>query len=235
LTIDDARRAAQRGIKTWASAAGDLVAFMFDRSSLAVEDTRLRQALALSIDRPAMHNVLLQKQGGSTGALLPEWLTGYAFLFPLTRDLEGARHLLAAIGKPAPRLSLAYDPADPLARPIAERIALNARDAGIIIQVLPGGKSDLRLARLPLKSLDPSLALAGFTAAIGMGESFKSFSSNSPEALYRAEQKVLSDFRVVPLFHVPAILGIGPRLRNWDPQRWGDWRLENVWLEARTP
>jgi peptide/nickel transport system substrate-binding protein len=235
LTIDDARRAAQRGLKTWASAAGDLVAFVFERSSVAVEDVRLRQALALSIDRPAMHNVLLQKQGESTGALLPEWLTGYAFLFPVPRDLERARHLLAALGKPAARLSLAYDPADPLARPIAERIALNARDAGIMIQVLSGGKSDLRLARLPLKSLDPALALADSAAALGMAESFKSFTSTSPEALYYAEQKLLSDFRVVPLFHVPSILGVGPRVRNWDPQRWGDWRLENVWLEARTP
>jgi hypothetical protein len=59
--------------------------------------------------------------------------------------------------------------------------------------------------------------------------------STSPEALYRAEQKFLADFRVVPLCHVPSVLGIGPRLRNWDPPRWGDWRLENVWLEARTP
>src|SRR5256714_1918202 len=33
LTIDDARRAAQRGIKTWASAAGDLVGFVFEGSS----------------------------------------------------------------------------------------------------------------------------------------------------------------------------------------------------------
>lgn len=234
LTIDDARRAAQRGMKTWASAAGDLVAFVFERSSLAVEDARLRQALALSIERTAINNVLLQKQGESTGALLPEWLTGYAFLFPTARDLERARHLLAALGKPAPRLSLAYDPADPLARAIAERIALNARDAGIMIQVLSGGKSDMRLARLPLRSLDPALALAYSAAALGMGEPFKS-SSTSPETLYRAEQKLLSDFRAVPLVHVPSILGIGPRLRNWDPPRWGDWRLENVWLEARTP
>jgi len=234
LTIDDARRAAQRGMKTWASAAGDLVAFVFERSSLAVEDARLRQALALSIERTAINNVLLQKQGESTGALLPEWLTGYAFLFPTARDLERARHLLAALGKLAPRLSLAYDPADPLARAIAERIALNARDAGIMIQVLSGGKSDMRLARLPLRSLDPALALAYSAAALGMGEPFKS-SSTSPETLYRAEQKLLSDFRAVPLVHVPSILGIGPRLRNWDPPRWGDWRLENVWLEARTP
>lgn len=235
LTIDDARRAAQRGMKTWASAAGDLVAFVFERSSPAVEDARLRQALALSIERPAINNVLLQKQGESTGALLPEWLTGYAFLFPAARDLERARHLLAALGKPAPRLSLAYDPADPLARAIAERIALNARDAGIMIQVLSGGRSDMRLVRLPLKSLDPALALADSAAAVGIAEPFKSLSSTSPEALYRAEQKLLSDFRAVPLFHVPSILGIGPRLRNWDPPRWGDWRLENVWLEARTP
>jgi ABC-type transport system substrate-binding protein len=195
----------------------------------------LRQALALSIDRKAIHNVLLQKQGESTGALLPEWLTGYSFLFPAARDLERARQLLAVLGKPAPRLSLAYDPADPLARPIAERIALNTRDAGINVQVSSGGRSDLRLARVPLRSLDPAQALADSAAALGMAEPLKPFPAAAPEALYQAEHKLLSDFRVVPLFHVPLILGIGPRLRNWDPHPWGDWQLQNVWLEARTP
>ena len=42
----------------------------------------MREAVALSIDRTAIHNVLLQKQGEISGALLPRWLSGYAFLFP---------------------------------------------------------------------------------------------------------------------------------------------------------
>ena len=46
---------------------------------------------------------------------------------------------------------------------------------------------------------------------------------------------LLEDGRVVPLFHVPQIAGIGPRVRNWNPEPWGDWRLDGVWLELRRP
>ena len=38
-------------------------------------------ALALAGDRSASHAVLFQRQGEISGALLPQWLSGYAFLF----------------------------------------------------------------------------------------------------------------------------------------------------------
>ena len=31
------------------------------------------------------------------------------------------------------------------------------------------------------------------------------------------------------------IMGLGPRVRNWNPEPWGDWRLADVWLELRRP
>ena len=39
--------------------------------------------------------MLLQRQGEVSGALLPQWLSGYAFLFPTATDLARARALLA--------------------------------------------------------------------------------------------------------------------------------------------
>jgi len=217
------------------SAPAELLALVFGRGRAAVDDPRLRQAVALSIDRAAIHNVLLLKQGESTGALLPAWLTGYAFLFPAARDLERARQKTAFLLKSGMRITLAYDAADPLARPIAERIALNAREAGVIVQVASGGTADVRLARVPLRSLDPEQALASYAAAFGMATSFKAPLSPSPQANLDAEQKLLEDGRVVPLFHVPRIVGLSPRVRNWDPEPWGDWRLDDVWLDVRRP
>jgi ABC-type transport system substrate-binding protein len=210
----------------------ELLALVFERGRPATEDARLRQAVALSIDRAAIHSVLLQRQGEPAGALLPEWLTGYAFLFPTARDLDRARDREALI-RPVPRLTLSYDPTDPLARLIAERIALNAREVGVVLQVSPSGRSDVRLARARLGSLDPFEALADFAAAFGLP--WQALPGTAPETLFQAEQRLLDGFRVVPLFYVPQIWGLGPRVRNWDPRRWGEVRLDNVWLEARQP
>jgi hypothetical protein len=57
----------------------------------------------------------------------------------------------------------------------------------------------------------------------------------TPESLFAAERKLLEDYRLVPLFYLPEIYGVSSRVRNWNPQPWGDWRLDEVWLEARTP
>ncbi len=230
ITIGEVRRAAQQAVRTWTAAPSGLLALLFERGRAAVEDPRLREAAALSVDRGAMHNVLLQGQGESTGALLPGWLTGYAFLFPAARDLDRARQLVAALPKPGPRVSLAYDPADPLAHPIAERIALNAREAGISIQAVSDVHADARLVKFPLRSLDPVEALAQLGAL--MGADSQAVTYLTP---YAAERKLLEDFRLVPLSELPEIYGFSARIRNWEPRPWGDWRLDNVWLETRTP
>jgi ABC-type transport system substrate-binding protein len=234
LSIEDARRATQRGLHTWTSAPYELVALAFERGRTPGENIALRQAVALSIDRDAIHNVLLQRQGESAGALLPQWMTGYAFLFPVARDLERARQTAAGFPKPGPRATLSCDPADPLSRSIADRIAVDAHEVGVLIQVAPGGQADMRIARVPLRSADPALALFDLAAVFHIGELIGTPAATA-EARYLAEKKVIDDFRVIPLCHLPEILGLSPRVRNWDPQRWGDWRLADVWVEPRTP
>ena len=233
LSLDQARGAAQRGMRTWRSLPLELMALVFEPGHRAVEDTRLRRAVALAIDRAAILNVLLEKQGEPAGALLPQWMTGWAFLFPATRDLGRARDSAALI-QPVPRLSLTYVPSDPLSRSIAERIALNAREAGVVIQVLPDAKADMRIARVRLRSHDSAQSLADIAAALGLPQLIRP-DGGTLETLYAAEQKVLADFRVVPLFYLPATYGLSARVRNWQPAPGGNWRLENVWLEARVP
>jgi len=232
IPLTDVRRAAQQAFRTWTTAPSELLALLFERGHADTEIARVREAVAVSIDRAAIRDVLLQGQGEATGAILPAWLTGYSFLFPAARDLDRARQLTAPLPKPGPRVSLGYDPADPLARPIAERIALNVREAGIVMQPVPGAHADARLVKLPLPSLAPAQGLAEVSVLLGSQDRI---AAAAPEALFAAEHRLLEDFRLVPLFHLPEVYGVSPRLRNWDPQPWGDWRLDDVWLEARKP
>jgi len=129
----EARRAQQEGRRVWTSVPVELLALQFNLSRPATQERRLREAIARSIDRAAMQKVLLQNYGEPSGAILPEWLSGFAFLFATARDLNRARQLRSGMD-PAP-LKLGYDPSDALARQVAERVAVNARDAGIRLDV----------------------------------------------------------------------------------------------------
>jgi len=206
------------GRNTWSSSPARLIALVF---SPRVEDARVREALALAIDRTAILNVLLQKQGEVSGALLPQWLSGYAFVFPTAADVARARTLA-----PGKTLTLAADE-----RAIADRIALNARDAGLTVTVVPGGAAaDVRLTEARIVTTDPARALAVVAAAFGLPEPPH---AESAEALYSAERALLEGYRVVPLFHVPDVYAVGPRVKGAPGiTPLGEWRFENLWIES---
>jgi ABC-type transport system substrate-binding protein len=233
LAPNETRGALERGTKTWVSAPVELLALVFGPGR-AAEDARIREALALSIDRAAIHNVLLQRQGAVTGALLPQWLTGYAFLFPADMDLARARQLVAGVPASDRSLPLAYDPADAQARIIAERIAVNARDAGITLQPTGQPRPELRLARLRFSSPDAARALAELSASLALPE-VRPPNNPRPEALYSAERSLLEGFKLVPLFYLPDTFGVAPRVKLWMKpgiSRMGWLRLADTWLEA---
>ncbi|MDE3167433.1 MAG: hypothetical protein KGN36_16645, partial [Acidobacteriota bacterium] len=213
------------GRKLWTSSPVRVLALVF---SPRVEDARLREALALSVDRAAIHAVLLQRQGEVSGALLPQWLTGYAFLFPTAQDLPRARALAA---NPRP---LTIAPDDPAARAIAERIALNARDAGITLTVTTQPASaDLRLTGFRVASADPAKALAAMAAALGAPEPAR---LDSAEALFNAERALLDGFKVIPLLHLPDVYGAAPRVRGGaGVSSAGEWQFDNLWLDVPKP
>ena len=220
LGYSDTRRPMQNGKRIWTSPPVELLALVFEAST----DERLREAVALSIDRTTIHNVLLQRQGFPTGAILPQWLSGYAFLFPATRDLDRARQL----GRGAAPLALAYDPADSTERLIAERIAVNAREAGLTIRPVAAAAqaATARILRTRVNWPDLGHALASVALVVG----FAPPDESSPQAIYAAESQVVRDHRIIPLFHLPEIYGLGPRVRGWAPSRWGGWKLDSVWL-----
>jgi hypothetical protein len=228
-------------MKIWSSAPKELIAVLFEHGNLAIEEPRLREAIALALDRAAMHNVLLQKRGEISGGLLPQWLSGYAFLFPTVHDPSRARQILAGISPAAPALTIGYDSADALARALSERIAVNLREAGIKLHVsglpaAPGqAEVDLRLVRAGFGSLHPAHALAGIAAALRLPVPSDLPGADSHDALYRTERMLLDGFPIIPLFHIPESYALSSRVKTWNAPgilKTGEWRLENVWLEG---
>jgi hypothetical protein len=215
--------------KLWGSAPVRLVALVF---SPRVGDARVREALALAVDRAAIHNVLLQRQGEVSAALLPQWLSGYAFLFPAAADAARARTLVMGLPPAVRAISLGVE--DVAERPVAERIALNARDAGLAVSVVPrAAGADVRLVEVRIGSLDPAVALAGIAASLGLPEPTQ---AGSPEALYVAERALLEGFRVIPLFHLPDVYGVNPRVKGGPGiAPLGEWHFENLWVEGGRP
>jgi len=231
----DLRRASGNSRSVWSSTAVSLVALAFAPDHAG--DSRLREALALSIDRAAMHTVLLQKQGEPTAALLPQWMSGYAFAFPTAPDLPRARALANTLPPAARTLTLTYDSSMRAARSLAERVAVNARDAGLTVQVSPQNpRADVRLVEVRLASLDPMQALAEAAAALGLET--PAAAATSPAAFYESERKLLEGFRAIPLFHLPILYGAASRVRVYGPPpitRLGDWRFDDIWLAGTAP
>lgn len=203
----------------------ELMVLVFTSNSKA-QDVRLRKAIALSIDRKPVQSALLKGAGEATASLLPNWMTGYASAFSTQPNVQRAKALLAESRIPA--LTLSYDPRDPQGQLIAERIALNAREAGISIQVSLSGQDDLRLLRVALPSPDPALTLREIARQLSLPEPL--LSGNSIEQLYRAERALLEENDVIPLFHLPKASAVGARVQGWVPDRLGAWNAGDLWL-----
>jgi peptide/nickel transport system substrate-binding protein len=205
----------------------ELVALVFGGPAQSAEEKHLRRALTYSVERASMRTVVLQGVGQAAGSILPDWMTGYGFAFSSEANLELARREREQV-RTAPNLTVGYDASDSLARVLGERVALNARDAGISLQPTTAATSDLRLVRIALVSADPWVALRSVAATVGIA--VPKVSGGSVEELYSAEQAVLAGEQVIPLFHLPAEWATSTTLQDWNPAANGGWRLEDVWL-----
>jgi peptide/nickel transport system substrate-binding protein len=211
------------------SAPVELMALVFARDVSAPDEKLLREALGLSVDRESIHSVLLQGAGQPTGSLLPTWISGYGFVFPSKAELQKARQLRDQVHT-ARAWTIGYDGSDPLARLLVERIALNAKDAGLSLAPTTVGSSDLRLIRIPLASSDPWIALQGVAAQAGFAKPKNNGAAF--EELFAAEQGELASQRVVPLFHLPVFYAASATLRDWALRTDGTLELSNAWLGA---
>ena len=131
-------------------------------------------------------------------------------------------------------MTLAYDASDPTNQLIAQRIALNARDAGMRVQTsAAAGASDLRLVRIPLTSPQSQVALEAVAETAGLPS--VQFQGNSPEELYAREREMLQSGRIIPLAHVPEAVTIAPGVNGWRTDLLGRYRLADLWLGVVAP
>jgi len=218
LPVTEVRRARQRG---------DVVALSAPLETLVLRwngarppSPTLPEALSLAVDRASIQSVLLQKMGEVSAALLPQWLSGHAIAFPVDRDPARARQLASA----PVTLGLDYDRQDAILRAVAERIALNAAECDITLQIgpLPG----VRLAWLRVISPDPDLALDEIGATPATGPDHKA----DP---FERESALLSSAFVASLAQVPVAHALSPRVQGWLGARWvatDRWDLAGLWL-----
>jgi peptide/nickel transport system substrate-binding protein len=229
---EQAHRVSQEGLQLASSAPIELLALVFAREVSSPDEKALRQALEWSIDRASMRSVLLQGAGQLTATIVPNWMSGYGFVFPTDADLGKARQLRSQV-RTAPAWTIGYNGSDPLARLVVERIALNARDAGLALQPTTSSTADLRLVRIPLASPDAWIALENFAAQTGLPA--PGSKDRSTEDLYTAERAALATERVIPLFHLPATYAFSASLRNGAVRLDGGWDLADASLEGMKP
>jgi peptide/nickel transport system substrate-binding protein len=222
-------RDAQAGHRLASSVPVELLALVFARDAASPDEKLLREALAWSVERGSIKSVLLQGAGQPSASLLPNWMSGYGFVFQAGADLARARQAREQVHT-APTWTIGYGDADPVDRLLAERIALNARDAGLSLQPSSAANADLRLVRIPLASADPWIALASVATLAGMPAGK---TRGAVEELYAAELAVLAPQRVIPLFHLPVSYAAAGTLRNWGVRPDGSWTLADAWLEGK--
>ncbi len=251
----DARGASEHGVRVSISKPDELLALVFNSpDSTAGRDIRIREAIAQSIDRAAIVNFILQKTGEPAGGLLPQWSSGTAFLFGTASDASRAKELRLQISS-SQTLVLGYDSADPLEQSVAERIVVNAKEAGIpmTVQAIPSAKLEKTRATSPPRRIDAQLIRWRMPSPLP-GDAIKSFlqdyaaalkiagtsssaiaDSPSPEDVYNEQRTILNSFAVVPLVWMPRVYGLSARVRDWTvPDPGEPWPLADVWLDPDT-
>lgn len=242
----DLRRLAPRGFRVAATRPLDLFLMIFEPHRSSPSAAPMRRALANAVDRSSLCAVLLQRQGEPASELLPQWLSGYPPLF-LDEFRRGLSRAAVAASPLADRsLVLRVDPADPLGQVIAERIAVDSKEAGFSITVqMPAGlapRPDLRLVRVTLQTTSPDRALA---ALIGRLDPRAGASPGSDalapgatlDAVYRIERAMLEPAIVIPVVRVPELYALSDRVASNGPAvgASGAWNLSDVWLRVERP
>jgi peptide/nickel transport system substrate-binding protein len=254
LSVDQIRNIEQNNQTVILSRPADLLALVFlqpdsgGRPGKKPVDARVRQALGLAINRAAISNVIFQRRAIPAAGLLPQWLTGYEFMFGGATNIDRAKELRtdAAAFVVINPISLAYDFSDPMAKLAAERIAVDAREAGIVVQPYAEShiyskasrasiNADAVLLRVPLQSLDSSVALAARADdLLGLTQENNSaiLGATRSEDLLEIERKLLESNRVLPVVHVPQVLWLNNMAHNWQQQLNGGWNLDQLWIEG---
>jgi ABC-type transport system substrate-binding protein len=194
----------------------------------ALANPNLRGAIAAVADRSVLANVVFQKQGVPSAALLPQTVSGFAFLFPPDRGLNKANELRGGIAPPPLSLAAGAGATSQLA---AQRIALDLREAGFKVQLAPAGTrlADLVLRTFRLPGADAGADLAEILRQAGQAP--PNIGAN-PDSLYKAERSILEQNVIIPLVHLPRAYAFGSRVRDFRLRSDGSPDLASASLEA---
>ncbi|HTZ47183.1 MAG TPA: ABC transporter substrate-binding protein [Verrucomicrobiae bacterium] len=250
ISPDLVRKARQDNLRVWSSPPFTLLALRFDPAQPAASNPLLRETLDLALDRDTMANVLLQRQALPASALLPQWLSGYAFLFGNPMNLDRAKQIRASlpanVAGAADPLRLRVDSTGDLMKLLGERVAVNARQSNISVQVVSHGASSSPTASSPAAglhlfawhydSLSPRTELLDLARYLHADLNPESLPDTlDPDKLYAEERRLLEQREVLPLLLLPDYVAIAPAVRNWSVAPSGEWRLADVWLEPSQP
>jgi len=240
----DARRLTRRGLRVEASRPLELVALIFEPHRAADTAAPLRRTLAAAINRDAICAVVLQGQAVPARSILPEWVSGYSKLIGPADGSRLAAAAVAALPIDQRTVVLRVDPADSVTQAVAERIAVDAREAGFAINVqAPAGlapRADARLVRVvvPATTADRSFAQTTARLTLRGWPAIDQPSGATLDATYRAEQALLDRGVVVPIVHLPELYGVGERVGaslQSAARPLGGWNLADVWLRSSRP
>jgi len=192
----------------------------------ALANSQLRAAIAQAVDRSALFNVIFQKQGEITASVLPQSLSGFAFIFPTVRDLNKAHELRGGLSSPPLTLTAEGNGAMQLA---AQRLALNLHEAGFVVEMMNNVQhTDLTLRKLPLVGAEPAAALENLLRSAGQ---YAPVTQQTPDALFRAERDFLNLDTLIPLISLPRAYATSARVRDFALRADGTPDLANASLE----
>src|SRR5262249_49722262 len=178
---------------------------------------RVRRTLSASVNRETIASVLLQRRAEPAVWVVPRWFappppTPAAMPAPLSRAA------VTALPVDQRELVIRAPASDPLARAVAERIAVDAREAGFALKVqVPTGlapRADARVTRTPFVP-----------------------SPLAPEAAAGADDPV-ERFTLIPIVYVQELYGSAGHVGFWEEpavRGSGDWSLAAVWLRNVRP
>jgi len=226
-----------------------------------LNDRRVRQALALAVDRERLTKHVTK--GGKVPAFnfTPPGIGGYTAAARLTFDPERARALLKEAGfeggKNFPPLELLVDARDHH-RVIAEAVQqMWRKELGVAVtlrneetQVLNASKRsmDFQMVRGSWNATtyqDPFFFLGAWQSGALYNEakwSNAEFDRNveatwtvdaaaRTAAWQRAEAIFLEEVPVIPLFFSTQVILMNPSVKGWQPRPFADRRLKELWLE----
>jgi ABC-type transport system substrate-binding protein len=199
-----------------------------------------RRAIAGTVNRDAICTVVLQGNGTPAQSILPAWLSGYARVVVASAGPALSAAAVAALPVDQKTVVLRVDPGDAVTQAIAERLAVDAREAGFTIKVqAPVGlapRADARLVRVAMAATTADRALLQASARLAVRGAPAPLlpPGSSLETAYRAEQAAIDPVIIVPVVHLAELYGIGDRVgasANGAARPTGGWNLADLWLQ----